>query len=105
MGNSPLRASRESEQQTLVLRGIQVILLVRLVALVSNRPSALGPPSLEYTPFSWTLVRGASMNYCWEKRSRQVDQSHLVYSGKESGAVGWAECLPCVQTKRGGQCR
>ena len=59
------------EQQTLVLRGIQVILLVRLVALVSNRPSALGllplsislgagssaPPSLKH--FSWALVRPA----------------------------------------------
>jgi len=43
MGNSPLRAPRESEQQTLVLRGIQVILLVRLVALVSNRASRVGP--------------------------------------------------------------
>jgi hypothetical protein len=60
MGNSPLRASRESEQQTLVLRGIQVILLVRLVALVSNRPSALGLPSLKYNPFSWTLVRASA---------------------------------------------
>jgi hypothetical protein len=57
MGNSPLRASHESEQQTLVLNGIQVILLVRLEALVSNRPSALGLPSLQYNPFSWALVR------------------------------------------------
>ena len=37
------------ERQTLVLKGIQVILLVRLVALVSNRPSALGLPSFKYT--------------------------------------------------------
>jgi hypothetical protein len=41
-----------SERQTLVLGGIQVILLVRLVALVSNRPLALDLPSLKYTrPF------------------------------------------------------
>jgi hypothetical protein len=41
-----------SERQTLVLGGIQVILLVRLVALVSNGPCALGLPSLKYTlPF------------------------------------------------------
>jgi hypothetical protein len=40
------------ERQALVLGGIQVILLVRLVALVSNRPCALGLPSLKYTrPF------------------------------------------------------
>ena len=37
------------ERQALVLGGIQVILLVRLMALVSNRPSALGLPSVKYT--------------------------------------------------------
>src|SRR6266496_1618751 len=54
------------ERQTLVLGGIQVILLVRLMALVSNRPSALGPPSLKYTCFFF-LDSGARqrMNYCW----------------------------------------
>jgi hypothetical protein len=54
------------ERQTLVLQGIQVILLVRLVALVSNRPSALGPPSLKYTP-PFFMDSGARqrMDYCW----------------------------------------
>jgi len=54
------------ERQTLVLKGIQVILLVRLVALVSNRPSALGLPSFKYTP---SIFMDASarqrMDYCW----------------------------------------
>jgi hypothetical protein len=52
MGNSPLRASLdESEQQALMLGGIQIILLVRLIALVSNRSSALGLLSPQYIPF------------------------------------------------------
>jgi hypothetical protein len=56
--NSPLRASlSESEQQTLVLQGIRVILLDRLVALVSNRPLALAYlRSSIPDPFSWALV-------------------------------------------------
>jgi hypothetical protein len=41
----------------LVLAGIQVILVVRLEALVSNRPSALDLSLCNYNPFSWTLVR------------------------------------------------
>ena len=41
----------------LVLAGIQVILVVRLEALVSNRPSALDLSLCKYNPFSWMLVR------------------------------------------------
>src|SRR5215469_2214031 len=48
------------EQQALVRAGIQVILLVRLVALVSNRPSALDLPCLLVYPFSWALVRASA---------------------------------------------
>ena len=58
--------SHESELQTLVLVGIQVILLARLAALVSNRPSAEGLPSLKYT-LSLFMGSGARqrMKYCW----------------------------------------
>ena len=48
------------EQQALVRAGIQVILLVRLVALVSNRPSALDLPCLPVYLFSWALVRASA---------------------------------------------
>lgn len=41
--------SLESELQTLVLAGIQVILMARLAALELNRPSAEGLPALKYT--------------------------------------------------------
>ena len=58
--------SHESELQTLVLAGIQVILLVRLAALVSNRPSAEDLPSIKYT-LSLFMGSGARqhMTYCW----------------------------------------
>jgi len=66
MGNSPLRAPRESEQQTLVLRGIQVILLVRLVALVSNRASRVGPALAQVESFFMDSGARQRMNYCWQ---------------------------------------
>jgi hypothetical protein len=48
------------EQQTLVLAGIRIILLVRLRALVSNRASRVGPTHLPVYLFSWALVRASA---------------------------------------------
>jgi len=78
--NAPIRASPYGERQTLVLGGIQVILWVRLTALVSNRPSTLGLPSLKYTR-SFFMDSGARqrMHYCWETRFKL----HGKASGKQ----------------------
>lgn len=49
----------------LVLAGIQVILLVRLEALVSNRPSALGLPLLQVSSLFMDAGARERMDYCW----------------------------------------
>src|SRR6266516_85048 len=67
----PLRASRCRERQTVVLAGIQITLLVRLTARVSNRSFLLHLSSCHSIFFQARWCAGERMSHCWRMGWRE----------------------------------